>query len=117
MSEDRLFLFRLARELGKTIAQLDLELSPEEFTEWRAYYELEPWGTLVEDHRWQTSYELVWLNKGSGFMGDPPKLLDRDPEETERLMAEAAAAITLEDKLEAFFGPRAIEVVGEPPIA
>lgn len=35
---ERTFLFRLATELGKTIAELESQLTTKEFTEWAAYF-------------------------------------------------------------------------------
>lgn len=43
-------MFRLALQLGKTIEELD-EMPSSEFTEWCAFYQLEPWGTDREDWR------------------------------------------------------------------
>lgn len=34
-------LFRLARELGRTIAEIESQMSPEEFAEWIALWTLE----------------------------------------------------------------------------
>ena len=35
---ERVFLFRLAKDLGKTVSELEAELSTKEFVEWIAYY-------------------------------------------------------------------------------
>ena len=35
---ERLFLFRLAKDLGKTVGELEAELSTREYVEWIAYY-------------------------------------------------------------------------------
>lgn len=37
--------------LGKTVDQLLRETTSAELTEWRAYYQLEPWGSLMDDRR------------------------------------------------------------------
>lgn len=74
--------------------------------EWQAYYELEPWGTPAEDDRWRLHYMMQFRG---GFQGTEPAWLDRDPEETARLAAEAEAALTLEAKIDAFFSMRAID--------
>jgi hypothetical protein len=37
-------MFRLALALGRTVEELGRELSSAEFTEWLAFYELEPFG-------------------------------------------------------------------------
>ena len=47
--------------------------------------------------------------------GEHVDWLDRDPEETARIRAEAEAAVSLEDKFDAFFAP--IAVSEEPPSA
>lgn len=44
-------LFRLALRLGKTVAQLQTELTKQEFIEWQAFYQLEPWGFDIENWR------------------------------------------------------------------
>lgn len=41
----------MALALGKTVAQLLIETSSAELTEWHAFYALEPWGDLVADQR------------------------------------------------------------------
>lgn len=82
-------------------------MTPQELAEWQAFYELEPWGTPVEDDRWRKLYELLWY---PNFKGDLIEgfYLDRDPEETARLRAKAEADVSLEDKLDAFFAPIAV---------
>jgi hypothetical protein len=68
--------FRLAAHLGKTVAQLDRELSRDEFVEWCAFYEYEPFGCEPEDNRWRQFYNLFWL---PNFKGDAPAFLQRYP--------------------------------------
>jgi len=46
-----MFWFRLAKELGKSVRQAQLEISSLEFTEWQAYYALEPFGEEIADLR------------------------------------------------------------------
>ena len=38
---ERTFLFRLAKDLGMTVAELELRMSTHEFSEWAAYYHAE----------------------------------------------------------------------------
>lgn len=46
-----MFWFRLAKELGKSVRQAQQEISSSEFTEWQAYYQMEPFGEAVADLR------------------------------------------------------------------
>jgi hypothetical protein len=46
-----LFVFRLAKELGKTVKQLACELGDGELDYWRAYYGVEPFGERPADLR------------------------------------------------------------------
>lgn len=45
MSEARRFAHRLALALGKSLAELDLAVTPEEFVQWQRYHREEPFGT------------------------------------------------------------------------
>jgi len=47
----RRFYFRLALALGTTVGELLGRISSRELSEWMAYYELEPWGTVPADYR------------------------------------------------------------------
>ncbi len=102
--------------MGKTVAQLDRELSPDELVEWQAYYQLEPWGSPAADWRADVISRLTWF--ANGFKGDPPDFFDWDFEETKRLKDKHQASISLEDKIDAFFGGiNVIEADEEPPVA
>ena len=46
-----MFNYRLAALLGIPVADLLPKLSHDEYLGWMAYYQLEPWGCSVEDHR------------------------------------------------------------------
>lgn len=46
-----MFWFRLALQLGKSVRQCQAEIDSAEFTEWMAYYQLEPFGETVADIR------------------------------------------------------------------
>ena len=43
--------FRLASQLGRTVAQLQSEMSSDEFAHWVAFYRLEPFGYEVSNWR------------------------------------------------------------------
>ncbi|WP_156359344.1 phage tail assembly protein T [Sphingomonas sp. Leaf242] len=88
-------------------------MEPNELAEWEAYHSLEPFGSPADDDRSSIVSALLWY---ANYKGDLPEFFDRDPEETARLKAKAEAAISLEDKFDAFFGPIAVEAV-EPPVA
>lgn len=66
--------------LGKTLAELE-SLSPDELLGWQAFYDLEPWGCGVEDHRFETLAYLMFATaskKGAAV----PRFFDRDPQPT-----------------------------------
>ena len=49
-----------------------LEISSAEFTEWMAYYELEPFGDLVADHRHGAASALLAnINRNSATRPEP----------------------------------------------
>jgi hypothetical protein len=79
-------------------------MSLDELYEWEAYYQLEPFGSPADDDRWRMLYSLYFsVNAKPGT--EHPDWLDRDPEETLR----RRASITMEDKMEAFFGSLAVD--------
>lgn len=52
--------------------QAQLEISSAEFTEWMAYYELEPFGDLVADHRHGVASALLAnINRNSNTRPEP----------------------------------------------
>ncbi|MBM6577114.1 hypothetical protein ILT43_12095 [Sphingomonas sp. BT552] len=89
--------------LGKTLVEID-HISPEELTGWQAFYELEPWGCLVEDHRTELGLNLLYgINSNPGQK--IPRFIDRDPE------ANKPAEQTpeeLEDDIRGFFSGKTI---------
>ncbi len=87
--------------MGRTVAELEETMSMDEYMEWAAFYELEPWGTPAEDDRWRLNYSLVWAINSDK---DQPVWLDRDPEETAR----REAARPLDDKINEFFSAMAV---------
>lgn len=72
-----MFWFRLAKELGKSVRQAQLEISSAEFTEWQAFYQLEPFGDVVADlrHGVATSV-LANINRNSEARKEPYKAED-----------------------------------------
>jgi hypothetical protein len=51
----RQFYFHLAKELGKTISEIEA-LDSQEISEWMAYY-------MTQDEEWQKKYEADKINK------------------------------------------------------
>ena len=45
--------------MGKSVRQAQLEISSDEFTEWLAYYQLEPFGEQIADMRHGTACALL----------------------------------------------------------
>jgi Sec-independent protein translocase protein TatA len=43
-----MFLFRLARDLGKTVSEIKSQMTSEEFTYWMAFYDYENKKTLEQ---------------------------------------------------------------------
>lgn len=98
-------------------------MSPQELAEWEAYSYFEPFGSPAADERARALNQIMWY--GQGFKNDIPDLMlfDRDPEETARINAKLESAISLEDKVNAFFNSKqivdgdAIQATEEPPLA
>lgn len=85
-------------------------LSPREYAEWIAYYQLEPWGCEAEDIRWRQHYSLTYaFNTKAG--SKEPDWLDRDPEETAR----KRAAVSKEQQIESFFAGMATHAPEDTP--
>lgn len=58
-------------------------MTAEELDGWYAYYQLEPWGCLVEDHRASASLDLLFaVNSKKGQK--PPRWFERDPQRLEK---------------------------------
>jgi hypothetical protein len=73
-----------------TVDQLLDTMSVEEFHGWMAYYQLEPFGCLVEDQRHEAHLQLHYaINSKPG--AEIPRFLDRDPKRTEEKEAERLA--------------------------
>jgi hypothetical protein len=80
-------------------------MDADELAEWEAYHFFEPFGAPAEDDRAGIVSSLLWY---ANYKGDSPNFFDRDPEETARLKVKAEAAISLEDKIDMFFGSIAV---------
>ena len=78
----RRFWFRLAAHLGCTVSELQRRMSSREFSEWVAFYGLEPFGFQAEfmGHA-QTAATIVNVNRGKG---KPVKVQDFMPKEPEQ---------------------------------
>ncbi len=50
-----MFAFRLALALGRTVSELDSSMTSAEFTEWMAYYAIEPFG------QWRDNWHFAQL--------------------------------------------------------
>lgn len=58
-------IFRLALAMGRTVGELVDSMTSAEFTEWLAFFRLEPWGHDVEYHRaGQTAAMVYNVNRG-----------------------------------------------------
>ena len=69
--------------MGRTVKELNATLDPNEFEEWKAFYEVAPWGTMADDQRAQASLALFYsahAKEGSEI----PVFFDRFPHETAR---------------------------------
>ncbi len=63
--------------MGKTVHQLLSEIDSAELTEWQAYYQLEPFGSLVEDERHGVAVSaLANINRDAKTHPQPYKPLD-----------------------------------------
>jgi hypothetical protein len=51
--------FRLAKELGMSVARCQREVSSAEFGEWIAYYSIEPFGDRIDDLRAGTIASVI----------------------------------------------------------
>ncbi|MEG3166538.1 hypothetical protein U1701_18410 [Sphingomonas sp. PB2P19] len=64
--------------LGKTLAELE-HIPHDELVGWQAFYHLEPWGSVADDHRASALLDLTWAVH-SKPNNDPPRWFDRDPQ-------------------------------------
>jgi len=63
--------------LGKTVRQLLSEVDSAELTEWHAFYQLEPFGSLIEDERHGVAVAtLANINRNPEVRDEPYKALD-----------------------------------------
>jgi len=46
-----MFYFRLASKLGKYVGEIKKDMDRTEFEDWKIVYDLEPWGTTIDDRR------------------------------------------------------------------
>ena len=70
--------FRLALELGRTVAELQRSMSAAEFGEWLAFYSIEPFGQIRDELRTGRVCASLYAVNGdarrmSDFMFDPDR--------------------------------------------
>lgn len=66
-------MFTLALALGRTVAELERTLTSSEFSEWMAYYELEPFGAWRDNlHAAQIAALLYNVNRERGSPAKSP---------------------------------------------
>jgi len=87
--------------MGRTVEELSASMSADEFAEWQAYYEVEPFGSPVEDDRFRNLLALQYSGLGGK---DEIHWLDRDPEWSAHLRDLARPPI--DDAIEAYFEAR-----------
>lgn len=97
--------------LGKTLAELE-GMTAEELNGWIAYYQMEPWGCLVEDHRAATGLDLLFaVNSKQGTK--IPRWFDRDPQSNVQAIPTPEE---LQENIRDFFiGKTIIKQADEPP--
>lgn len=87
--------------MGRTVAELSATMSREEFLEWNAYYDVEPFGSPAEDDRARHIVSILYAAYGGN---DDVRWFDRDPEWTAHL--DELNRPPLDDTIEAFFEAR-----------
>ena len=70
---------RVAALLGRTVAELRQQMSSAEFTDWCAYYQLEPWGYDAENWRMGMVCSTVANAAGRKKPLKPSDFLPRSP--------------------------------------
>ena len=87
--------------MGRTVEELSATMSMDEFHEWAAFHDVEPFGTPVEDDRFRNVLALQYkaLNGRAEI-----HWLDRDPEWSAHLRD--LARPPLDDAIEAYFEAR-----------
>lgn len=107
---ERLFACRLAMALGKSLTEIN-SMPSSEFIQWRAFYQLEPFGCPVEDQRVNAQLQLAFqANSERGIR--VPNFFDRWKWATET--DEPPAETTVTGKANAFFA--AYEANQQPPL-
>lgn len=95
--------------LKKTLAELE-GISKDELVGWLAFYELEPWGCPVEDHRTELGLNLLYAinSKPNSTI---PRFIDRDPQGRK---SEEPTEEELEQNIIDFFAGKTIKVEAMP---
>lgn len=85
-------------------------MSPDEYQDWIAFYNLEPWGSQADDSRFQVLCDVIHRTNSTERIEKSLVFFDRDPEETARLEAIERARTdrlsALDAKIEAYFERR-----------
>lgn len=58
-------MFFLAEKLGKTVSQLEHELTPDELTQWHVYFDPEYWRNKINNTEQGRSAQIMHLIMGS----------------------------------------------------
>lgn len=95
----------MAKGLGKTLAELE-HISNDELNGWMAFYQLEPWGCLVEDHRAELGLQLLFAVNAKAN-AKIPTFIERDPES---LIKPDPTPEELENNIRDFFAGKTIKV-------
>lgn len=84
-------LFRVAALLGMTVGRLLAEMSSDEFTEWAAFYDIEPWGFPAD--AWRTGVVASTVANYSGRTRKRPDAKPSDfvPKRNRRKRRQSAA--------------------------
>ncbi len=85
-------MFRLALALGRTVAELEQSMTCAEFSEWQAYYVLEPFGAWRDNwHSAQIASLIYNTNRGRS----PPVKMSEYMYQDPQTVQDAADAETL----------------------
>lgn len=94
-----MFWFRLAKELGMSVRQAQMDISSAEFGEWVAYFTIEPFGARIDDLRMGTVASVIAnVNRGKNTpafapLDFVPWAVDPKPETSDAPTPEAIAAL------------------------
>ena len=91
-------LFRVAALLGRTVEELQQTMTADEFIEWCAFYQIEPWG--FEMANWRAALVSMTVANFSGRVKKPLKIGDFLPgAKRKRKLTPAELAARLESDI------------------